>query len=240
MKTKDVPILKKKVLGMLPTTQKEMWETLGIDSREGSDLVSIMLKENLITRTRLPKSFLLERINGNGKIDDIDTSAEEELKKKSEEELKKKSEEELKKKSEEELKKKSEEELKKKSEEELKKKSDISVLHHNRRGAKDITDIKRQILNMTPIIQSDIWKRLEIDSSSCSRIIDSMIEEKVIIRKKLSKSFLIDRIRRNKDEDKKVDYTALVSGQNRFSACCGCELLCNAESCTILTNWLLE
>ena len=66
MKTKDLPDLKQKVLDMLPITQSEMWKKLGIPNRDGSSLVNIMLKENLITRKKQDKSFLLERSNGNG------------------------------------------------------------------------------------------------------------------------------------------------------------------------------
>lgn len=70
MKTKDVPILKQKVLEILPITQAEVWKKLGIDSREGSELITIMLGEHIIKRTKKDKTFLIERLDGNGHIKD--------------------------------------------------------------------------------------------------------------------------------------------------------------------------
>lgn len=64
MKTKDVPIFKQKIMDMLPITQAEVWKTLGINSRDGSALIEIMLKEDLIKKTRVKKTFLVEAKNG--------------------------------------------------------------------------------------------------------------------------------------------------------------------------------
>lgn len=68
MKVKDIPILKQKVLAMLPIKQSEVWKTLGIDSRDCSHIIGDMVKENLITKKKADKTFLLERISisGNG------------------------------------------------------------------------------------------------------------------------------------------------------------------------------
>lgn len=66
MKTKDIPIFKQKVLDMLPVTQAEVWKKLKIDSRSGSELINMMLKESLIERTRHDKTFMIERKNGSG------------------------------------------------------------------------------------------------------------------------------------------------------------------------------
>lgn len=67
MKTKDVPVFKQKVLDMLPITQAEIWKTLRIGQRDASDLISIMIDENLIKKRRLNRTFMLERMNGSGK-----------------------------------------------------------------------------------------------------------------------------------------------------------------------------
>lgn len=64
MKTKDVPAFKQKIMDMLPITQAEVWKTLGINCRDGSELIEIMLKEDLIKKTRLKKTFLIEAKNG--------------------------------------------------------------------------------------------------------------------------------------------------------------------------------
>lgn len=66
MKVKDIPILRQRVLDMLPVTQSEVWKKLGINSRDGSEIISIMLGENLIRRTKQDKTFFIERLNGDG------------------------------------------------------------------------------------------------------------------------------------------------------------------------------
>ncbi len=260
MKTKDVPVLKQKVLDILPITQPEMWKTLGINSREGSSLVGIMLKENLLTRRKKDGIFLLERINGNGKVDsngngkvdDIGTKDEdvkrradedrsdEDLKRRADEDLKRRADEDLKRRADEDLKRRADEDLKRRADDEVSKKNMASDQQQGKKRYRDSIDTKHQILNMLPMVQSDIWKRLNIDSSACARLIDAMLEEKLIIRTKLSKSFIIEKVHIDKVEKKKIDYTILISGENKFSPCCGCSLVCDAGPCVILSNWLIE
>ena len=67
MKVKDIPILKQRLLDMLPITQADMWKALGINHRDGSQLVSIMMKENLVKKTKADKTYLLESVNGHEK-----------------------------------------------------------------------------------------------------------------------------------------------------------------------------
>lgn len=66
MKIKDIPILKQKVLDILPITQAEIWKVLEIGSRDCSELITIMVGENLVKRTKKDKTFLIERLDGNG------------------------------------------------------------------------------------------------------------------------------------------------------------------------------
>jgi hypothetical protein len=67
MKAKDIPSFEQQVLGMLPITQAEAWKCLGIGHRDGSALVSIMLGENLIKKTRFKKTFIIEIKNEESK-----------------------------------------------------------------------------------------------------------------------------------------------------------------------------
>lgn len=60
MKAQEIPDLKEKVLGLLPITQADMWKNLGINRRDASKLVSIMINEGLIERTRINGTYLLE------------------------------------------------------------------------------------------------------------------------------------------------------------------------------------
>lgn len=60
-KMKNIHVLEQKVLDMLPIKQADMWKNLGINNQDGSALTRIMLDENLIKRTKLNRTFLLER-----------------------------------------------------------------------------------------------------------------------------------------------------------------------------------
>jgi hypothetical protein len=287
MKTKDLPVLKQKVLDILPITQAEMWKTLGIPNRDGSTLVTLMLKENLIRRTKQDKSFLLERINGNGGINEDKRSGEEELelkrngeeelelkrkadeelelKRKGEEELelKRKGEEELELKrkadeeikAKEELKRKADEELKRNAEEELKVKEELKrnaeeelkrktqavemLVLGGKNQPKDSKYLRQKALEILPIKQSEMWKTLGISSSACARLVDSMLKENLITRKKSNNTFIIEKLDKNKKE-RKLDFSALLSNKKRFSPCAGCELECDAASCLLLSNWIME
>ncbi len=79
MKIKDIPRLKQQVMSILPITQAEMWKALGINSKDGSELIGYMLKDKLINRTIIniegKRTFLLERKNGNGHSKWTDCSA---------------------------------------------------------------------------------------------------------------------------------------------------------------------
>lgn len=66
MKSKDLPFLKQKVLDSLPITQVEVTKMLGIDHRYVSQIIGIMVKENLIKKTKADRTFLLEKYGSNG------------------------------------------------------------------------------------------------------------------------------------------------------------------------------
>ena len=233
MKAKDLPMFKQKVLDMVPISQADMWKKLGIDSREGSSLVSIMLKENLIKRRKQDGRFILERANGNEELRE-QIKEDEELKRKEDEELKRKEDEELKRKEDEELERKEDEELKRKEDEELKRKED------EEKKLKDTNSLKKKVLDLLPITQSDMWKELGITSSAGSRLVDSMLEENLITRKKYDKTFILERVDKKVVDEEKKDYTALLSSKNRFAPCSGCVTDCEAGMCVLLAEWLLE
>jgi hypothetical protein len=67
MKVKDIPIFRQKVLDALPITQAAVSKMLGIDHRDTSKLIGIMLKEHIINRTKVDRTFL---INKNGSDND--------------------------------------------------------------------------------------------------------------------------------------------------------------------------
>jgi hypothetical protein len=269
MKAKDLPVFKQKVLDMLPITQVDMWKKLEIDSREGSFIVNIMLKENLLTRKRKDGSFLLEKSNGN--IKDINKEVDFELKKKedadlvlnaelkkkakadnelkrkadlelkkmikaddelkrkedlelkkkakaddelkrkedlelkkkakADDELKRKEDLELKKKAkaDDDLKKKADLEIKKKVDDDIKRKEDLELKKKEDFIAKtcdgnteDINILKQKVLDILPILQADIWKRLDINDCNYLELIDLMVRENLITRTKQGNFFLLE------------------------------------------------
>ena len=257
MKAKDLPMFKQKVLDMVPISQADMWKKLGIDSREGSSLVSIMLKENLIKRRKQDGRFILERANGNEELreqikedeelkrkedEELKRKEDEEFKRKEDEELKRKEDEELERKEDEELKRKEDEELKRKEDEELKRKEDeeLKRKEDEEKKLKDTNSLKKKVLDLLPITQSDMWKELGITSSAGSRLVDSMLEENLITRKKYDKTFILERVDKKVVDEEKKDYTALLSSKNRFAPCSGCVTDCEAGMCVLLAEWLLE
>jgi hypothetical protein len=78
MKIKDIPRLKQQAMNILPITQAEMWKALGINSKDGSELIGYLLNERLIKRTIIKigsrRTFLLESANGTGHAKKIDFS----------------------------------------------------------------------------------------------------------------------------------------------------------------------
>jgi hypothetical protein len=65
MKAKDIPVFRQKVLDALPITQADISKMLGIDHRDASKLIGIMLKEHVINRTKVDRTFLINK-NGEG------------------------------------------------------------------------------------------------------------------------------------------------------------------------------
>lgn len=64
MKTKDIPMLKEKILGILPITQAEIWKNLGIKRRDVSSLINVMVDDGLVKKTKVGGTFLVESLNG--------------------------------------------------------------------------------------------------------------------------------------------------------------------------------
>lgn len=197
MKVKDIPILKKKVLDILPITQAEVWKKLGIDSSEGSELIRTMLAENLIKRTKEGGTYLIESPNGDRTKDvkniPIYTEAEDVP---------------------------------------ITDKKDIP----KKAKARDISILRSRVLEMLPVMQSDIWKKLGIDRRTCSKIISLMIKDNLIKRTKCDHTFMIESAN---EIIQKKDYSSLLSDSGKFSPCCGCMAECEPSKCVLLVEWLL-
>ncbi len=105
-------------------------------------------------------------------------------------------------------------------------------------------DIEEKLLKLIKskkkgILQSELWKKAEIDSSKCSRIVIKLEKEGKISREpgkdKGSKTFLIEYTREKKEKTK--NFKLLLIG-DMFSPCTGCNLECMPEKCIKLSEWV--
>jgi DNA-binding Lrp family transcriptional regulator len=87
------------------------------------------------------------------------------------------------------------------------------------------------------VLQSELWKLLNIDSRKCSRVV-----------KKLSDAGLIDRLEYREEglktyllkaRQQAVDPSLLMAGEELIP-CVGCDLDCTVEQCPILLDWMYE
>jgi Lrp/AsnC family leucine-responsive transcriptional regulator len=89
------------------------------------------------------------------------------------------------------------------------------------------------------LLQNELWKKANIDSSKCSRILAKLEKEGKISREKESKkgvkTYLIKYI--EKKEEKPRNFKLLLIG-NMFSPCTGCALECEPEKCILLAEWV--
>ncbi|RQD79798.1 MAG: Lrp/AsnC family transcriptional regulator [Methanocalculus sp. MSAO_Arc2] len=88
------------------------------------------------------------------------------------------------------------------------------------------------------ILQSELWKLLNVDSRKCSRIVkrlvDSGVVERQVYRKDGIKTFLL------KSTKKQVIDPDLLMGGEHLVPCIGCERECIVESCELLLDWMYE
>ena len=127
---------------------------------------------------------------------DIMKKSEADLKKKTDVDIMKKSEADLKKKTDVDIVKKSEADLKKKTDVDIKKEIDFATTTKDKNilniKTKDINALKQEVLDILPILQADVWKRLDACDCNYLELIDLMVKENLITRTKLGKFFLLE------------------------------------------------
>ncbi len=106
----------------------------------------------------------------------------------------------------------------------------------------DTLKLKSTILKMLPSLQSDIWKKTNIERRQCSKLMKALEEEGIIKRTKVKGgTYMIERIDiKNTKPINQVRFAALLSDNGRFSPCTTCIIDCNPESCKSINNWILE
>ncbi len=87
------------------------------------------------------------------------------------------------------------------------------------------------------ILQSELWKKAEIDRRKCSRIIEKLEKEGKITREqesnKGSRTYRIKYI-----EKKESKNFRLLMSCDMFEPCTGCTLECIPEHCIPLSDWI--
>ncbi len=106
----------------------------------------------------------------------------------------------------------------------------------------DIPKLKIAIMKTLPSLQSDIWKKTNIDRRTCSKLMKILKDEHVIKRTKVKGgSYMIERIDvKNTNLPNQIRFSSLLSNNGKFSPCTACVIDCNPETCNIINNWILD
>lgn len=87
------------------------------------------------------------------------------------------------------------------------------------------------------VLQSDLWKILDVDSRKCSRLVKKLLDEglveRVEFRKEGIKTFVLRAVRCP------VDPSLLLAG-DELVPCIACDLECRPEECPRLLDWMYE
>jgi DNA-binding Lrp family transcriptional regulator len=87
------------------------------------------------------------------------------------------------------------------------------------------------------VLQSELWKILDIDSRKCSRIVKKLLDaeqiERVEFKQDGIKTFLL------KGKKKGVEPSLILAG-GELVPCIGCDRECLVEECDILVDWMYQ
>lgn len=104
---------------------------------------------------------------------------------------------------------------------------------------KDIPILEKRVLDMLPLTQVEVWKKLKIGSRNGSGLIKTMLEHKLVKRTRVSGgTYLIEKLNGSGNK-KEIKFDILLSKCGNFSPCCGCSTICDPEKCIPLTEWVL-
>ncbi len=105
-----------------------------------------------------------------------------------------------------------------------------------------MTDIEEEALkiiqaNPEGVLQSELWKLLDIDSRKCSRVVKKIVDSGKIDRIESKsngvKTYLL------KAKKSAVNPDLLLAG-GELIPCIGCEEECSAQDCTYLMDWMYQ
>ena len=87
------------------------------------------------------------------------------------------------------------------------------------------------------VLQSDLWKLLDVDSRKCSRIVKKLLDadliDRIEFRKNGIKTFILKAKRRP------VDPSQMLAGEELIP-CIGCDLECVVIECPRLLDWMYQ
>lgn len=87
------------------------------------------------------------------------------------------------------------------------------------------------------VLQSDLWKLLDVDSRKCSRIVKKLLDadliERIEFRKNGIKTFILRAKRRP------VDPSQMLAGEELIP-CIGCDMECVVIECHRLLDWMYQ
>ncbi len=86
------------------------------------------------------------------------------------------------------------------------------------------------------VLQSELWKMLEIDSRTCSRILKILEEEGKIAREKVKgNTYNITAV----NHERVIDSALLMAGES-IVPCVACTEECDVPNCKLLEDWIYE
>lgn len=103
---------------------------------------------------------------------------------------------------------------------------------------KEYEILQKRVLGVLPSVQSEIWKKLNIERRKCSKLMIEMEELCLIKRTKKEGSFMVEKVNGEVIEVKSRNFSALLSTSGKLAPCCGCHEMCNPISCIPMDEWI--
>ena len=85
------------------------------------------------------------------------------------------------------------------------------------------------------ILQSNIWKELDMDSKTCSKVLKELEDTKRITRTKEKGTYRV----KGKIVPKKLNVSLLMAG-NSIVPCVACTEECDVPTCKLLEDWIYD
>lgn len=87
------------------------------------------------------------------------------------------------------------------------------------------------------ILQSELWKLLDIDSRKCSRIVKRLLDAGLIERAEFRSDGIKTYLLRAKK--RAIDPCVILAG-GEILPCIGCDKECTPEECALLLDWMYQ